>query len=311
MSVLNVRTPEDVLAVVPQVLGFHPAESVVMLTFGGAVGFHARVDHPDSADGIDPCLAALIKPCRLHEVPRVLLVLYTADEPMARTVCQHALINYPAAGIEVVEVLHAHDGTFASFLHGDGERRPYDTTGHPLTAHCAVEHGNAPVGSRADLARALQRVDHAVAADQVWRWVDDRRVGEDEVQRMADLVVIHALGKVPLDDDTLARLLADLQHGELRDAAWLGMTRESARDLTEFWSEVVRRSPTEFVTPAALILGLAAWLAGQGALAWTAHDLATDDRYQSLADIVGQLLDDAVPPDAWPEFQRHLRSGVE
>ena len=48
---LTTRTPEDVLAAVPVVLGFEPLDSVVMLTFGGGETFHARVDLPPPARG--------------------------------------------------------------------------------------------------------------------------------------------------------------------------------------------------------------------------------------------------------------------
>ena len=45
------RSPEDLIALVPFVLGFHPSESVVLLTFGAPGGsFHARVDLPDGPD---------------------------------------------------------------------------------------------------------------------------------------------------------------------------------------------------------------------------------------------------------------------
>ena len=51
-TTLTARTPEDVLAVVPVVLGFEPTESMVMLTFGSDPPFHARVDLPDRADDV-------------------------------------------------------------------------------------------------------------------------------------------------------------------------------------------------------------------------------------------------------------------
>ena len=53
------RSPEDVLAVVPVVLGFVPADSVVMLTFGASQPFHARVDLPPSRAEIPEVVEAL------------------------------------------------------------------------------------------------------------------------------------------------------------------------------------------------------------------------------------------------------------
>jgi hypothetical protein len=62
----------------------------------------------------------------------------------------------------------------------------------------------------------------------------------------------------------------------------------------------VQRSPEDLVGAPAAVLGLAAWLAGNGALAWCALDRCTErDPENSLADLVGQLLSRAVPPSSW------------
>jgi hypothetical protein len=46
--------------------------------------------------------------------------------------------------------------------------------------------------------------------------------------------------------------------------------------------------------------GLAAWLSGNGALAWCAVDRSVEsDPDNSLAELVGELLSRAVPPSSW------------
>ncbi len=45
-TTLNLRSPEDLLAAAPVVLGFVPTDSAVMFTFDGPSCFHARVDLP-------------------------------------------------------------------------------------------------------------------------------------------------------------------------------------------------------------------------------------------------------------------------
>jgi hypothetical protein len=46
-STFVARSPTDLVAIVPVVLGFHPRDSVVLLTFGTpGAAFHARVDLP-------------------------------------------------------------------------------------------------------------------------------------------------------------------------------------------------------------------------------------------------------------------------
>ena len=72
---LTTRTPEDVLAAVPVVLGFEPLESVVMLTFGGVETFHARVDLPPPTKA-DDAVEQLLEPALQHRVTRVVFVVY-------------------------------------------------------------------------------------------------------------------------------------------------------------------------------------------------------------------------------------------
>ncbi|WP_370237796.1 DUF4192 family protein, partial [Nocardioides sp.] len=55
------RTPEDLLATVPLVLGFTPEESVVMLTFGAPRSFHARIEMPTLVEEVMPMIDSLVE----------------------------------------------------------------------------------------------------------------------------------------------------------------------------------------------------------------------------------------------------------
>ena len=61
---LVARNPEDLLAMVPIVIGFAPSDSVVMLTFEAEHCFHARVDLPARADEVDDLVAGAARPGR-------------------------------------------------------------------------------------------------------------------------------------------------------------------------------------------------------------------------------------------------------
>jgi hypothetical protein len=59
-STLTVRTPADFLAAVPYLIGFHPADSVVVVGIAGQkVLFAARSDLPPPAD--EPSRAAAVQ----------------------------------------------------------------------------------------------------------------------------------------------------------------------------------------------------------------------------------------------------------
>jgi hypothetical protein len=74
------------------------------------------------------------------------------------------------------------------------------------------------------------------------------------------------------------------------------------------WRELVRRTPEELAAPVAGLLAFAAWLSGDGALAWCAVERALRaDPDHTLARLVGRALEGAVPPSAW----RPVREAAE
>ena len=115
---------------------------------------------------------------------------------------------------------------------------------------------------------------------RVRRFLDDReRLDAHDVARLAVLVSVSP---------------------DVRDVAWAEMSRESAPGHVELWADAVRRLPEEVrATPAAL-LGFAAWLSGNGALAWCALDVAhRADPEHRLASLLHEMLANAVPPSTW------------
>src|SRR5690606_31620965 len=88
----------------------------------------------------------------------------------------------------------------------------------------------------------------------------------------------------------------------VRDAAWSVLRHARARQHVDFWADVLRRSPDQLAAAPAALLAYAAWQAGDGALAWCALDRCTEvDPDYSLAALIGQLLEAAVPPGSWPD----------
>jgi hypothetical protein len=304
MTTLSIRTPADILAAVPVVMGFQPAESIVMMTFG-AVPFHARIDHPYDERDREETIRALLEPSRQHNVPRVLFVHYTAARRQASAAFDALVEAFTRAGIEVVDALVTDGVTFSRLTDPEAMPQPVpDSSVHAFTAQ-AVADGRVMHGSREQLGEALKPRD-VLPELRILEYIETmerRATGVTPMdarwvrETVAACVEQHAAG-VPLDDDTLIALIADVQGAnDLRDAAWHDMDRENARDRVEFWSEVVRRTPEEFRASPAALLGMAAWCAGHGALAWVAHDLAVAaDIDHTLAGLLRGLLENAVNP---------------
>ncbi|MEO6509657.1 MAG: DUF4192 domain-containing protein [Nocardioides sp.] len=304
LPTLTAKTPEDVLAAVPLVLGFVPEDSVVMLTSGAAHPFHARLDLPLTAARCRDAAESLIGPARRHGVERVLFVLYAGDARVARA-CARALVRrFRRGGVEVTDVLRSTGGRwFPLSLDGsepDGPGTPYDVRGHLFTAQ-AVAAGRVTRASRGELAATVAadpaRRESMAAAVPVAR---ASGAADDPVSWLPELVArLVEQGSVP-DPPTTARLLVAIAEPAGRDVAMADLTRDSAERWLPLFSALVRAAPRELVAPAGSVLGFLAWLSGDGALAWCALDRAAEgDPPCTLATAVADALELALPPDVW------------
>lgn len=305
MTTLTARSPEDVLAVVPVALGFEPSDSVVMLTLDARSTFHARVDLPPDREAVPGLVDLLVEPAVRHRARAVVLILYTADDALARAVARRmARCGSQARGPLVVEALRAHDGRWFPLLrdrHGLGATGvSYDVSSHPFIVEAVVE-GRVLHGSRADLAATLRPDPGSVAE------LDAARDGGAATPGwMVTTLQEWVGGAEPPPPAVAARLLESATVPAVRDAAWSVVLRATAREHAHFWQALVRRAPDDLVPSAAAVLALCAWVAGDGALAWCAVDRAREgDPGHSLAALVADLLIGAVAPVDWDSV-RHL-----
>lgn len=288
-TVLTFRTPEDVLAAVPVLLGFEPSESVVMLTFGGRETFHARVDLPLS-DELDEAVEMLVEPALMHGVEAVLLVAYSDQQKLADRMLAELGSAFEGASVRVAHTLRT-DG--ARWFAGGSPGVPYDVRHHPFRVRSVLE-GHVISASRDELVARLEPT-AGVAAVQEAR---DRVEPHDPTEVVATVWRALAGGRVEADE--LAGVLLGMRDQAVRDAAWSSMTREDAAAHVLLWTDAVQRSPEDLVAAPAAVLALAAWLSGNGALAWCAVDrCVARDPDSSLAGLVGELLSRAVPPSTW------------
>ncbi|HET8961206.1 DUF4192 domain-containing protein [Nocardioides sp.] len=302
-TTLTLRSPEDLLAAAPVVLGFVPTDSAVMFTFDGPSCFHARVDLPSCADQVDPCVESLLAPSVQHQVARVLFLLYTDDPARADRVAHRLVRSFRAAGIEVIDVLRADGHRWFPLLR---PRRSvptagvvYDVSAHPFAAE-SVLRGRVTHRSRADLEATVAPDPAAVTGVAAAL----RDVTPADPRWLRATVAHHlAAGTVPADDEA-ARVLTGLDDVVARDASLALLTRDSAEAHARLWGDLVRRAPTGLVAPVAAMLGLAAWLSGNGALAWCAVDRSlADDPDHRIAHHLARVLTHAVPPSMWDEVR--------
>jgi hypothetical protein len=303
-TTLTARSPEDLMAVVPAVLGFHPEESLVMLTFGGGGGFHARIDLPTDPSQLPAACFAMLQPAIRQQVEKVIFIAYSADAVCATAVALAVSEAFDGEGFEVMEPLRS-DGSSWFFVCACDDPdhlapHPYDVSSHPFTAE-AVLDGRVTHATRDDLAATLSadaaavaRIDAALAAPA------PRRDQEREQRQMEKLVRRHTRARTEATDAEVAWLAQACTDFLVRDVAMFLVNRATAREHADFWRSVLRRTPDRWLPAPAAMLGFCAWLAGDGALAWCAVDRCREvDPDYSLADCVAELLTRAVPPRTW------------
>ena len=150
------RGPADLLALVPSLFGFHPADSLVLLTVGDtATPFHARVDLPTDPCGVELVGAQLTETVQRNGTTHVVVVAYTGDAGLAHAVVDHLFDCLAKIGVELVCAVRADCGRWWVLpAWPDEEGTPYDVRDHPWTAQ-AVLDGNVVHASREELAQTL------------------------------------------------------------------------------------------------------------------------------------------------------------
>lgn len=305
-TLMRARTPDDIAAFVPLALGFLPERSVVMVSIGRSGGMHARVDLPHDPDDVDDVVEALLRPARRHGVHDVIVVVYDDDTTVADEAAWAINEEFTAAGIGVREVLRVHDDHWYAVLPGAPlaayQGVPFTIAEHRFTAQ-GVFDGRVTHASREAL-RSTIASDPAAARALAPALASATPLPAGAV---AALTRRHVDRGTTFTDSELASVVLSIVSGDRRDEAWVWLSRSDARRAVDLWSDALRRVPAAHVSSTAGIVGFAAWLVGDGALAWCAVDRCREvEPTHSLGGLVAQLLESATSPDSWEQLRHEL-----
>ncbi|MFY1674286.1 DUF4192 domain-containing protein [Plantactinospora sp. WMMB334] len=335
-TLLSVRSTADLLAAVPYLLGFHPADSVVVIALrGNRVVFVARGDLPEpaagpgSAAGSEPAAGAggaaeqVAAVVARQGVETTTVIGY--GEPARVTPMVEAVIAALGnVSLPVLEALRVTGDRYWSQLCGDPgccppEGRPFDSSTSQLAA-AATYAGQVALPDRDALVRQLAPVDGAAreAMREATRRAEARLgallekappgdlMGRRALRRAGRSAVRGALHRYrtggQLTDEEVAWLSLLLVHLPVRDDAW---QRTGGEDWQlALWTDVLRRAEPDLVPAPASLLGFAAWRAGLGALAGVAVERALEAQPgYSFAELLAEALQAGIAPsvlDDWP-----------
>ena len=270
---LRISGPSDLLAVVPYLIGFHPRESlVVLLVRSGQVVVTARMDLPPREVG-DLLARQWIELADQHEAPGMVLLAYSCNRARAEELLGILVDRVP--GERLAEVLYVAQDRYFSLL-CDGPCCPvegtlFDHSTHPLAAE-AVYAGLAIQPDRASLAALVAgppEAEHArlgALADAELAELDliDGPPRAARVLREAIDQALHDPGGLRVG------LSAAGPAGHRRASAGPGLGAVSpprtpktrSRSGRRWWLRV----PPSLAAAPLCLLGMAAWISGQGAL---------------------------------------------
>ncbi|HZM74690.1 MAG TPA: DUF4192 domain-containing protein [Candidatus Limnocylindrales bacterium] len=307
---VTLYTREDLLAFVPYQLGFHPADSVVVLGLAQRrIKFTARCD----ADTPKREAVRLISHA-LRQSPSigvVALVGYGPEWVGAKTIA--IMDDLEIRRYAISDAVRVTDGRYFCLRCEDctpASGVPFDITITEIAAVStyagmilrpdreAVEKLVKPIGGIAAMAmtQAVDRAEQRLASFR----------DSAELIAAGKHAVDHALtlGQAGdrLPDDTIAWLSVLITDPEVRDHAWARTDDEPWQ--LDLWLDLTRRAEPVLATPFATLLGWSAWRQGDGVLALAALERAyrIDPTYE-LARVLLSAVIDARPPtviEQWP-----------
>ena len=322
-SSLSVRSSADLIAAVPFLLGFHPADSLVVVGVRGRrVHFAARYDLP-TADLVEDLASHLAELIARQSINGATLLGYGAADRVTPAV-ERAADELRRTGTTVLDVLRVTDGQFWSYLCaeprcGPSPCPPDDSAvaaAATFAGHVALPDRDALVAQLAPVAGAEREAMVAATARAQGRLTHEfgTDLGGGDFARMLGRAGRRAVrdaerryrSKRRLTDDEVAWLGMTLVEKGVRDYAWERTGVQEWR--ITLWTDVLRRVEPGYAPAPASLLSFAAWRRGMGALARASADraLAHDPEYV-MATQMDELLNRGVPPAVarnWPHVTR-------
>jgi hypothetical protein len=299
---LSVRNLDDLVSVVPYLIGFHPEESLVVLILtDGRVELTARVD-----------LEAVAAPSALADFWDRLDTRFPRSEPWFVTFSQDRDLSWAVLGRcaelagdvrlgRVVAVL----GDHWEADHPDG---PSGRSGASPRAAEAALMGLPARSSRHELALLILGPDEAAAARLVDRVASLAEVLDGRGSRAKAAILnrlVSRAGPLGEDDAVMAAILVSDPARQLSVLRRLNTRNADAQ--VEMWVSVLNRALGPYRSGPLGLLGMAAWLGGNGALMTIClEELDVIDPLAPLPGLLDWLNLRVVPPDSW---QRH-RQGL-
>ena len=322
----TVKTPHDLLAAVPFLIGYHPTDSLVLISVkSDALEMAMRIDFPlNPPEGAYQLLASHLK---RDGAEGALLVAYEpANCDIGPEVLQNAADAVAALEIPIRELMLVRNGRWRSIICSDENCCPpegnliEDFNNSRIAAEQVANGKILPFQDSEGLTHSIAPTQ--IANDINWNAqvigfrVDPeannlnqlQRDGADSVLLLADFYIQKGQCK---DYDLIARVLGRLTDIQVRDFALGCHSAETLEAYWAMWRDLLRIAPPKFVAPVASLFAAIAYENGEGALAHRALDRAIeDDPEYSLSRLLRRVFSSGWPPSGFAQLRAELHPRV-
>ena len=305
------RSPGDIAQLVPYLIGFQPEESLVILVIDhGRLAVTARVDldQMQHQQQLDQLINRIWT--RFPGADAIALT-YTVDHEAGWDTLTRFSASLPERADRTIMLV---DGT--TWHQPDGTTGVVDAYGHVATQ--ATVAGLVTHQHRADLAPRLASAEMTRELTATVNRVLDRLPDPADNRRLVNAftdLLVRNLPAPATDGRTTTRTMSSedaiamailSQNPTVRDVALLALTRDTAEQHLQPWCDVINRTPVYGSEQPLHLAGMAAWIAGEGALATMALERAqalASPGGNSRSQLLNDLIDHVVPPASWEQLR--------
>jgi hypothetical protein len=316
---LKVRRPDDLLAVVPYMIGFHPDEDLVAVFIkSGRVKLTTRTDipHESASDELAEWIETLAD---REQADALALIAYSAASLPTHRLLTRLMDRLSKR--ELIDVLYVGHGRWWSLTCGEEccplAGTPYDLTSHAMSA-AAVFAGLGVLANRQELKASISGPPEA-ELPRLLNWAEDllAEVAPFDSRSAAGRLLIGIVDSALADaadlDERSCLLLGLLVTDTcVRDLAWSRISRSDAKEHVRLWADVVSRVPPVLAAAPLCLLGMAAWVAGHGALVNCCWERVSQiDPDYSMGKLLADIGERGVPPSIWEEIKTEIRAELD
>jgi hypothetical protein len=328
----TLTSPHDLLAAIPFLIGFHPSDSLVLVSLkDDSVGMAMRVDYPIESRDLSHEFDSLVSHLTRESTEGALIVAYLPNgRSDGREILEGLSAALARASITLHESLLIWNNRWKSLLCHDELCCP--ETGRELpeieSSRIAVEQVTqgqpmpfADIDELKDSILPLPlSTDEEFLQSVNTYFIDQSAENLQSIQRQGAIGVIDlasrfiagSIGKDFAEDQEFsARVIGRMKDIQIRDFS-LGSHSDTTMEIYwAMWRYLTRIAPKGFVAPVASLLAALSYERGDGALAHRALDRALeDDPAYSLALLLRRVFSAGWPPQSFAQMRKDLHPKV-